>query len=337
MTEPGATALGGSSAVAEYALSDSETEQISALTHSLSELAGGIDDGNFLARMAVFANELPRGLRLFMEGFRTADRSPACLVHGYPVDETRIGPSPIVYNCQRDKSGDEIRLELAATLLSSCIGDVFGWRLQHDGSIIHDLAPRPEHEDLGFGTGSLQHINWHTEDAFHPCRADYIALFCMRNSREIPTTIGFLDHSLLSERHRQLLFAMLFTFRPDPSYLIAETGPVPGADRGSVLFGDPADPYLRFDQDYVDWPSDLEGVSEAVSALREAIDENLIDLPLRSGDFLVLDNQRAVHGRPAFTPVYQGADRWLKRLNITRDLRRSRHLRRSALDRLIRV
>jgi L-asparagine oxygenase len=329
--------LGGVPAVAEYKLSSSDIEHVSALACSLGELARSIDDGRFLAHVAVWANELPRGLRLFMEDFRTTDRSPACLVRGYPVHEARIGPSPLVYNRQRDKSADEIQLELAAALLGSCLGDIFGWRLQHGGSIIHDLAPRPEHEGLGFGTGSLQHINWHTEDAFHPCRADYVALFCVRNSGETATTIGFLDHELLSDRERQVLCAPLFAFRPDPSYLIAGADPVPGADQGSILYGDPADPYLRFDQDYVDWPSDLDGVSEAVEALRHAIDGNLIHLPLRPGDFLVLDNQRAVHGRSSFTPAYRGKDRWLKRLNITRDLRRSRHLRRSALDRLIRV
>jgi Fe(II)/alpha-ketoglutarate-dependent arginine beta-hydroxylase len=258
-------------------------------------------------------------------------------VRGYPVDETRIGPSPTVYNGQREKSADEIRLELIAILLSSCVGDVFGWRLQHDGSIIHDLAPRPEHEELGFGTGSRQHINWHTEDSFHPCRADYVGLFCVRNTCEVATTIGYLNSRLQSQRDRQILFTPLFTFRPDPSYLASEAGPVPSPDRGSILFGDPMDPYLRFDQDYVAWPDDVDGIDEAVEALRRAIDESLIHLPLRSGDFLLLDNRRAVHGRPSFTPTYRGTDRWLKRLNITQDLKRSRHLRRSALDRVIYV
>lgn len=329
--------LGGVPAVAEYTLSGGDIAQINALTHSLSTLAGTIDDGSFLGRMAVWANELPRDLRVFLGEFRIADRSPVCLVRGLPVHDAWVGPSPTVYNRRRGKSSEEIRVELAAVLLSSCLGDVFGWRLQHDGSIIHDLAPRPEHEKLGFGTGSREHINWHTEDAFHPCRADYVALFCVRNSHQVATTIGFLDHSALSERDRQLLSASLFTFRPDPSYLMAGADRAPGTDRGSILFGDPADPYLRFDQDYVDWPDDADGVSAAVEALRQVIEEKLIELPLRPGDFLALDNHRAVHGRPSFTPNYEGTDRWLKRINITRDLRRSRHLRRSAMDRLISV
>ncbi|WP_327119837.1 TauD/TfdA family dioxygenase [Nocardia sp. NBC_01730] len=184
-------------------MSASDIEHLNKLTISLSELAEHIDDGEFLAHVAVRANALPHDLRLFMEDFRVSGRSPACLVRGYPIDEARIGPSPTVCNRRR--------------------------------------------------------------------------------------------------------------------------------------FGSPADPYLRFDQDYVDWPDDVDGISEAVEALRRVIDESLIHLPLRSGDFLVLDNRRAVHGRSSFTPTYRGTDRWLKRLNITRNLERSRHLRRSALDRVIYV
>lgn len=327
----------GAPAVAEYSLSPRDVEHIRELTDSFDGELRHVDDGRFLARIAVWSHELPRDLRAFLEDFRIAERSPACLVRGYPVDDDRIGPSPEVSGARRMKSADETRLELAAILLGSCLGDVFGWRLQHDGRIVHDLAPRREHEDSGFGTGSRQYINWHTEDSFHPCRADYIGLFCVRNPAEVATTIGFLDIRMLSARDRQVLSRPVFVFRPDPSYLIAGADPLPGPDQGSILYGDPADPYLRFDQDYVDWPGDVAGIEEAIESLRSAVNVNLVHLPLRSGDFLLLDNRRAVHGRVSFEPEYGGADRWLKRINVTLDIKRSRHLRRSAIDRVIHV
>ncbi|MEV0294403.1 TauD/TfdA family dioxygenase [Nocardia sp. NPDC050710] len=318
-------------------LSANEIEQVYWLADSLGEPGQRIDDGLFLARVAMHARELPRNLRRFLADFRASNRSPACLVLGYPVDEVRMGPSPTACNRLREKTIDEIRLEIAAILISSCLGDVFGWRLQHEGSIIHDLAPRPEHEDVGLGTGSRQHINWHTEDSFHPYRADYVGLFCVRNSHRVATTIGALDPDQLSKRHRRLLSAPLFTFRPDPSYLMSKAHPLPGTDRGGILFGDPENLCLRFDQDYIDWPDDIDGIAEAVETLRRVIEASLIHMPLRSGDFLLLNNRRAVHGRPAFTPTYRGTDRWLKRINITRNLERSRRRRQSDFDRVIYV
>jgi hypothetical protein len=39
---------------------------------------------------------------------------------------------------------------------------------------------------------------------------------------------------------------------------------------------------------------------------------------------LFVDNYRAVHGRRPFTARYDGTDRWLKRIGVSRDLRRSR-------------
>jgi len=43
---------------------------------------------------------------------------------------------------------------------------------------------------------------------------------------------------------------------------------------------------------------------------------------LRPGDVAFLDNYRVVHGREPFTPRYDGHDRWLKRVNLIRDIRR---------------
>ncbi len=41
---------------------------------------------------------------------------------------------------------------------------------------------------------------------------------------------------------------------------------------------------------------------------------------LRPGDLLVLDNRRAVHARTAFTPRFDGTDRWLQRVYGFSDL-----------------
>jgi L-asparagine oxygenase len=73
----------------------------------------------------------------------------------------------------------------------------------------------------------------------------------------------------------------------------------------------------------------------ALEAVVAAIDAGLSDLVAEAGDLLIIDNFRAVHGRKPFTARYDGGDRWLKRVNVARDLRRSRPRRGSATCRLI--
>jgi enduracididine beta-hydroxylase len=58
-------------------------------------------------------------------------------------------------------------------------------------------------------------------------------------------------------------------------------------------------------------------------------------LVLEPGDYVFIDNYRTVHGRKPFKARYDGNDRWLKRTNITKDLRKSRAARISCTDRLI--
>jgi hypothetical protein len=54
-----------------------------------------------------------------------------------------------------------------------------------------------------------------------------------------------------------------------------------------------------------------------------------------SRDLCFLDNRNVVHGREPFTPRYDGRDRWLKRVNVVSDLRRTRTDRRITATRII--
>ena len=54
-----------------------------------------------------------------------------------------------------------------------------------------------------------------------------------------------------------------------------------------------------------------------------------------AGEICFVDNRKAVHGRRSFKARYDGYDRWFKRMNITRDLRKSRASRTDAASRII--
>jgi len=101
-----------------------------------------------------------------------------------------------------------------------------------------------------------------------------------------------------------------------------------------VLFGDPDAPYLCIDPHFM---KDVQGPVEqqALDVVGAAIDEAMREVVLRPGAVVFIDNYRMVHGRKPFKARHDGTDRWLRRLNVARDLRKSRDARPNALSRVI--
>jgi Fe(II)/alpha-ketoglutarate-dependent arginine beta-hydroxylase len=225
--------------------------------------------------------------------------------------------------------------------------------------LVHDVFPIKGNENIQIGTGSEQTLWWHTEDAFHPLRADYIGLFCLRNPDNVATTIGTVDVEKLDSSQVDILFQPRFTIRPDESHQEKNESDIrkanrPNSDQGlintayekikmmstvpekvSVLFGSPDAPYLRVDPYFTDRLDDDPEAQQALNALIKLIDVSLIDIVLQPGDFCIIDNFRAVHGRKPFKARYDGNDRWIKRICLTRDLRKSRQSRANATARVI--
>ena len=103
----------------------------------------------------------------------------------------------------------------------------------------------------------------------------------------------------------------------------------------SVLFGNPESPYIRIDPYFMDRDQLDPERRDALDAIVRMLDATLQDLVLKPGDIVFIDNYRTVHGRRPFKARYDGYDRWLKRVNITNDLRKSRDARRASTERLI--
>ncbi|MGW6529416.1 TauD/TfdA family dioxygenase [Streptomyces venezuelae] len=97
-----------------------------------------------------------------------------------------------------------------------------------------------------------------------------------------------------------------------------------------MLFGSPDDPYLRIDPAYMSPAAGDASAQRAYENITALIEEGLHHVVLEPSSLLLVDNYQAVHGRKPFAAAYDGRDRWLKRVNITRDLRRSRAVRQSA-------
>jgi Fe(II)/alpha-ketoglutarate-dependent arginine beta-hydroxylase len=297
-----------------------------------------LDTEEALHRAAVLAHELPERLRDRIGAFRLEQMSGVLCISGYQVDQERLGVTPAHWRDRPERSPAH-REELMLVMLGSLIGHPFAWATQQDGRLIHDVVPIKGHEQEQLGSSSEALLTWHTEDAFHPLRGDYLSFACLRNPYQAATTVGYADDLDLPDEAREVLWQERFGIRPDESHL-AKNNSAPGMDAFedinemqrnpapvAVLFGDPEQPYIRADPYFMIVDDGDQEAQWALDALVKAMDNAMFDMVLTDGDFCFLDNFRVVHGRKPFKARHDGTDRWLKRINLTLDLRKSRAAR----------
>jgi Fe(II)/alpha-ketoglutarate-dependent arginine beta-hydroxylase len=333
-------------------LNQEEKAEILALLDEISARFQSAEQPEFLAESTILAHELPRRVRRALNEFRLFEPAASiCVVSGYPIDEERIGPTPAHWK-ERQRHCHPVREEMLLVMLGSLLGDVIAWSTQQDGAVVHDIAPIQGHEQEQLGSGSNEELTWHMEDAFHPFRGDYLGMLCLRNPDRVPTTFAAIDVAELDDETLTLLFEPHYTIRPDNSHLPknrvdpTDTDPdlaaaqekieemVASPEKIPVLFGSRQAPYCRLDPYFMDPPEDA-AAREALDRLIRLVDNRLHDVALDAGEFCFIDNYRGVHGRRPFQARYDGTDRWLKRINITRDLRRSRSARSAPESRLL--
>jgi Fe(II)/alpha-ketoglutarate-dependent arginine beta-hydroxylase len=318
-----------------------DAAELRAVTELLDEFENDfekLDSDEALHRATVLAHQLPTRIRLYLNAFRLEQLSGVLCISGYVVDQDRVGPTPAHWR-DRPHSSPAHREELLLLLYGSLLGDPFSWGTQQDGRLIHDVIPIRGHEHEQLGSSSEALLTWHTEDAFHPMRGDFLSFACIRNPYRAVTTVGYADSLDLPVSVEQVLFEERFIIRPDESHL-AKNNSVPGPeafenieqmqrnpDRVAVLFGDPNQPYIRADPYFMTVEDNDHEARTALDELVKAMDELMCDVRLESGDFCFLDNFRVVHGRMPFKARHDGTDRWLKRINLTSDLRKSKAAR----------
>lgn len=309
-------------------LMDEEVKAIRLLVEEVASTGVTVQDSEFLDSVNTYAQELPKRLRVFLNTFRLTEPSGVCLISGYPVDDSKIGKTPAHWR-KRPGSSSTTEEEIFLNLCGALLGDAVAWSHQRDGLICQDLVPVEAHKGEMLGSGSERDLVWHTEDARYSYRGDYIGLMCLRNPDAVPTTFASIDEVRLDPDKVEVLFEPRYVFRPDPSHPTDTEW-----ERAPVLFGDPESPYIRFDPYSMERP-ETEEAQSAIDYLIRAIDETLTGVALRPGDCLFIDNYKAVHGRSSFKAKFDGTDRWLKRITIARDLRKSRDARDAPASRVI--
>ncbi|MDX8035389.1 guanitoxin biosynthesis L-enduracididine beta-hydroxylase GntD [Lentzea sp. BCCO 10_0856] len=329
-----------------YHLSAEEAAEVENLTLRIAKEYTGPEDEQLLRDLPLLAAELPVGQRRFLRDFALEDQLGYCVIRGHALDDARIGPTPQHWR-GRPTPTPEFAEEILILLHGSLLGEPFGWKTQQDARLVHDIFPIKGFETEQMGIGSTDTLTLHTEDAFHPWRADYLLLECLRNPDKIATIVSEPDLTSLDAEHLELLHEPNFLIRPDDSHL-AKHNVTKGVDaefseidemkaddnRVAVLYGSRKHPYMRLDPYFMETPRDP-AAREAMNAVNELLEASCLDVALEPGDILVINNHRLAHGRQAFQARYDGTDRWLKRVSITTDLRKSHERRASATARLI--
>jgi Fe(II)/alpha-ketoglutarate-dependent arginine beta-hydroxylase len=344
--------------MSKIVMTPEEVAETRALLEELADRYGSPENEEFLNEADVIAHDLPRRVRKAMRSFRLFEPDDALMVvSGWPIDEEKIGPTP--EHWKRHAPGNDTRTEdMLLVLLGALLGEPIAWSTQQDGRVVHHILPIKGHEQEQLGSGSEVLLTWHVEDAFHPYRGDYLGMACLRNPDRVPTTFAPISKVQLTPDQLAVLTSPHFTIRPDESHLPKNRGSGGGnghspeveevlqraytkieqmwnsPERIPVLFGDPRAPYIRLDPYFMDPPEDP-AARAAFDELTRKMDAALEDQVLEPGDFCFIDNFQAVHGRKPFKARYDGRDRWLKRINIVRDLRKSRESRLSAASRVL--
>ncbi|MFD9379753.1 TauD/TfdA family dioxygenase [Streptomyces sp. NPDC059999] len=305
-------------------LDRAETDACERVARTLSTGGNGqVDTPEWVALARDAWEDFPIGLRREVRRFRRHSGSMGTLViGGLPVDQAALPPTPTVPgSVQRQAT-----ISAAVLTMVACgLGEPLAYLAEKSGALVQDVVPVPGQETFHGNAGSVP-LSFHTENGFHPYPPDYVVFLCLRadHDRRAGMRIAGIRQALtlLTPAGRQALFTPEFTTTPPPSFSPDDTTSNAHVKPRPVLSGAAEDPDIRMAQ-LVTTPL----TPRAAAALREfgrACDATARTLRLTPGDLVIIDNRVTVHGRTAFHPRYDGADRWLQRTYVTTDLRRSR-------------
>ncbi|OIQ94965.1 enduracididine beta-hydroxylase [mine drainage metagenome] len=310
----------------------SEKKDIRALLNEIMVDPHLCRQDEFLEHAHVIAQELPRRIRQAFYGFKRKEDEPILLVTDNPVLLDGAEPTP---EGHPELSADYVLndAQLLHGLYGSLLGEPVGFTSQRNGSVYNNIIPLTTHSSVANSSaGSAIEFGFHVEDAFHPARADFIGLVCLRNDERATTTVSCVDGVALSAEESAILFQPRFRIGHNP---IHSTTNVVSEDAQSIFFGHPDRPYVRINAANlrIDDYQFLE--RQALEKLLAHFARNRLGVILQSRDCIFIDNFRCVHARDAYTPLFGPRARWLSRVVFANDLRKSGPMRASVLERAI--
>jgi L-asparagine oxygenase len=231
-------------------------------------------------------------------------------------------------------------LSRVQSILLSSMAELISYEAECNGVLFQDIVPMKEMERIQTSTSSMTELEIHTEQAFSLLKPDILSLACLRGCDEAMTYILTVDSifQCVSLDELEKLLKPLWLIEVDQSFKQKDGSNnfLNGNVRGpmSILRGTIMDPTLVFDQDLI------KGLTKEATELIEKIVKIYYNhrtaYSLQTGDIMFIDNNRAVHGRSSFSPLYNGNDRFLIRAFGTKNLKCSEYARTNTLnDRMV--
>ena len=303
-------------------LTNEERSQIEAAFDGLPPINGYSWEEELITEVELRSRRLPDRLARRLIHFRKRSNDHGMLlIRNLPIDHI-LPPTPDDGEVSREKTSYLSEYILLATMLH--LGEPIAYADEKNGALIQNICPVSGKEEAQENCGSA-YLEFHTEDAFHPHRPDFLGLLCLKPDHDhiAATAAASIRRalSLVPSKVQAILRQPVYhirlssSFASDPKQTIfSECLP--------VLSGDVLEPDLSVD--FYGMEAITSSGQLALKILEEALLKVTVEYRLMTGDLMIIDNRVAAHARTAFRPRYDGQDRWLQRLFVVQDFRRSR-------------
>jgi L-asparagine oxygenase len=272
------------------------------------------DFEGFFQEVRELQERLPARLRAALREFRDAARGGALLVDNVPIGRIPDTPSqPFTHAPIYD-----LRTEVLLTMLGTEVAEPFTFAEWDSGHMIQNKYPLEGHRNIQFGTNAVDFLP-HSETPFREFCPDYLALLCLRTDPEFIAKTLLCDIASLIERMPQsdqaLLAQPLYAYPTDnPALTIRGVGMTRPMPITTQRDGRPVYEYTH----------DIQAVRDDADAtlarLKAAVEDHTTGFVLEAGMLIIIDNSHMIHGRTRYAPRYDGRDRWLQRLLLSKRL-----------------
>lgn len=275
-------------------------------------------EDNVLSCASLYAQELPRVLRNFFHEFTAYEVADAVTIKTGGFFDTSSANTPTEYE---ELSSDYVYndMQIAHALMSNLTGTPVGYSSQRSGKRLNNIIPTQNLESTpNSSSGSKFNFGFHTEDAFHEFKGDYLGLVCIRNNEAAVTSFVSMNETKIAPLLKAALFKSDYVIGHNPIHELPEGHKL---SRNSILYGSWERPYMRINVNntYGMDRNSQYALVEFVDALNTARER----VVLETGDFFYLDNLYTAHARDAYTPNWGSKARWLSRFILCKDVRKS--------------
>lgn len=299
-------------------LSLEDLNTIKNLINELKSKTNIFTEDRVLSQIHLYAQELPRDLRQFFHEFTTHEIADAISVKTGDFFDSSMIDTPAQYE-ELNSNYIYNDIQIAHALMASLIGTPVGYSSQRDGRRLNNIIPTQGLESVpNSSSGSKYDFGFHTEDAFHEFKGDYLGLVCIRNFEMAVTSFVSINEMKLTPLLKSALFKMDYVIGNNPIHELPVDHKHP---RNSILYGSWERPYMRINVNNtlgIDRNANY-ALDEFVQVMNSARERVILE----AGEFFYLDNLYTAHARDAYIPNWGSRARWLSRFIISKDVRKS--------------